>query len=304
MLVEQKVEELASFSLETNRIPDPYYFEVDNEGDLFSPTAKSKIKDVIRRDSYIGRVEGQALDFINQRVRENKDNPDYQEVFAWASGPYEGVYDDLKVVISEIQGKGRERKLFNTAIIFDFNPSQSLDFVQRLAQHSQHSLITNLEEARIKPLILDTSDAHWTDILQDIVGRPKLWEFIRREDDKRAKQEALRKANKLYEKFFRGSNRFIGWVGDRFNDLLRKSDLLGPNKPHCLLGTALEVVLSNSIVVSSKDTDDSLPAWRRDKKHPDYCIHCGACGVEINQVVLKGEKCPAKPRSCGAARVC
>lgn len=35
-------------------------------------------------------------------------------------------------------------------------------------------------------------------------------------------------------------------------------------------------------------------------KDKDYCIHCGACGAEINCVVRKGEKCP----KCPAIREC
>lgn len=284
----QTVENIASYSLETKRTPDPYSFKVDRDGDLFSPSAGRKVKEVITRDNYIGKVEGDAFDFINQRVKENKDNPDYREVFGWVSGPYQGVYSDLKVVISEIQGKGCERKLFNTAIIFDFNEAESLDFSQRLALWNKNRPeVTDLEEMRATPLILDTSDAHWTDILQSIVGRPELWEFIRREEDKRAKLAALIQADKFYEAFFRGSHRFMGWAG-RFNDLLKQFDLLGANNPHCPLVT--------NKVTGFKAFFESSFMGGIIKQYPDFPCPNEKCDqiIESGKGITECPKCHAK----------
>ncbi len=296
-------EEAASLSLETNRVPDPYCYTLDQDGDLFSPTANRKIRDVVKTGNYIGRVELSALDSISQLVRQNRSG-----VIIWVSPPHPEAYPDLKIIVSEIQQRGSQRILFNRAIIFDFDSETALKFAKALSARSiERPGFANNEQVRATPFMLDISDAHWTDILQDLVGQNEIWETIRSGEDLEAKNKALKQADELYGYLYPA----IGHA----QAMVKAQELIGamigaydPSCPSLLKSSALQTVLKSSLVskftVAGKIDTDNIPAWRKDKAHPMYCYNCGACGEAINIVVLEGEQCPVKPKSCGAVRVC
>ncbi len=294
-------EELASLSLETNRIPDPYHFIVDADGDLFSPNAKCKIRDSIRTVNHVGRLEAEAFNRIEKFTRDNDHG-----VIAWISPPDPEFYPGLKIIISEIQKKGSAKLLFNRAILLDFNDEVSLKFAQSLAEFSLNKpQFTNNDQVRAMPLVLDTSDAHWTDILQNLVGMPEVWESVRSEADLQAKQQALIQAEAVYGQLFDVKQKFTekGIVPNR-EAINMMQAMIGNNSTSCpeLFNSSFKAMFKNSKVLNSPDT--SLPDWRKNSNDPDFCIRCGACQEEIRQVVRKGEYCPAKPQSCGAKREC
>lgn len=195
---EQVAEELASYSLETKRIPDPYYFTADKDGDLFHPQARAKVNNFIVRDTYVGGLEGQAFDAISSWFRQNDTG-----AIVWVSPPAAGIYPTSKIIISEIENN-REKRLYNRAIVLDFDEERCLQFAQDLANFSKdHPLLQSLDQVRATPLALNTQGGSWIYILQELIDDHALWEGIKEGKDEKAKQEALVQARLVHQRLFR-----------------------------------------------------------------------------------------------------
>ena len=147
---EQAAEELASYSLETKRIADPYYYLVNGNGELMSPTAHCRIRDVVQRTQPLGELEYQALLKTEQWVKGRSEG-----VVAWVSPPHQGIYPTSKVIISEIQINEGVKILFNRAIVLDYDEKKCFEFAQSLANYSQdRPLLSHLDEIRATPFVL------------------------------------------------------------------------------------------------------------------------------------------------------
>lgn len=301
-LPQQFNEELASLILETNRIPDPYIFTEDKDGDLFSATARKKIKDSIYRGNYLGQVEGEVLDNINAWFRGNSEG-----VSLWLSPIFEGVYPDLKIIISQIEQRGREKVLVNRAIIFDYDRQQSLDLAQRLSSFSKdHPLLSSIEEIRHTPLILNSHD--WISVFEQVIPDDNLWKSIREGEDLAAKDEALSQARLLYRDVFSTNFKQADTARQKIIAVLGN---MSSSCPELLTGFQTFLRSSRVLGVVGSESNNGEKA-NRDKKDPDYCVHCGACGEVIDLVVRGGQECPGpkvgdrnvKEKSCGATRKC
>lgn len=287
----QVVEEIASWVAETQGIPDLYYFQADRDGDIYSPAAKRKVSEAILREGYIGSVEGQTFDRLNEWFKRNE-----QGVAVWISPIYKGVYPDLKIVISEIEKRGSEKLLSNRAIIFDYNEQQGLNFAKALAQFSLNKpTFTTNEQVRSTPVILDTSDAHWTDILQNLTGCSEIWEMIRREDDKKAKASMLANADVWYEKQF-GSDRWVANKPNLANNILLS--MLGTRPTSCpeLLKRGRVDSLGNLTPFQFFFESSTLL-----KKYPDFPCPNESCDqiIESGKGIEECPKCHAKKSDYG-----
>lgn len=285
---EQIAEELASYSLETKGIPDPYYFTVSANGELFSPTAHCRIKDKVEdKTGPLGQLEYQAVLSIEQWAASSNEGS-----AVWVSPPYPGFYPKSKIIISEIEQKNGEKRLFNRAVRLDFDEKECLEFAQNLAQLSQNRpLLQCLDQVRATPFILNTHGNSWIYILQELIDDPALWQSIRNGEDQSAKKEAVRQAVIVQKELFTVS-RLI------YSDDAKVAitQMLGPGSGSCPVlfstgaGKTAFQTFSESAVTFTGSTS----------KDPDFCIHCGACGEKINCVVRRGEKCP----KCPAIRKC
>ena len=279
----QVVEELASWSLESRRIPDPYHFEVDPDGDLFSANASAKIKNIISRSNYIGWVEGQAFDAIEDYTRSHDEG-----TLMWVSPPHEGIYPSLKVIVSEIEKKGSSKRLFNRAMIFDFDADQSERFVQSLAEFSKnYPLRASLEDLRGTPLVLNSEESSWVSVLERIVNDEDQWEYIRTGKDITLKTAARLQADTVYQGFF-----------DSTVDLadVKKQVImmLGNKSSSCpiIFGTAFQVFFGNSLILGEG------------KKYPDFPCPNEKCDqiIESGKGITECPKCHAKKEdyaNCG-----
>lgn len=290
-LPEQFIEELASYSLETKGIPDPYYYEVRRNGELFSPSAHCRIKETVEdKTGPLGRLEYQAVLSIEEWAANNQEGS-----IVWVSPPYPGVYFESKITIYEIQHKNGEKRLFNRSIVFkNFNRKDCLEFAQDLAKFSQNRPeFSQPDSVRATPLVLKTYGDSWIYILQELIDDPILWNNIKKGEDQRAKEEAIKQAT-IVQKGFHS----VSGPSYQANPVQSEIDILkmlGPNRGSCPVlfssggKTAFQVLSENSLTFTSSATKD-----------PDYCIRCGACGEKINCVVRRGEKCPKCPaiRSC------
>lgn len=195
---EQVVEELSSYVLETKRIPDSYCFTADEDGDLFHPQAQSKVVNFVIRDNFVGELEGQAFDTISSWFKQNDTG-----LIAWISPPYLGVYPVSKIIISEIECIGNEKRLNNWAILVDFDQKRCLKFAQDLASFSKNNpLFQYSEQVRTTPLVLDTQAGDWISILEELIDNPNLWKDIRDGRGREAKQEAIERAQMVRRSLF------------------------------------------------------------------------------------------------------
>ena len=99
------VEEAASYSMETNGIPDPYYYTLDEDGNLYHPEGRTKVRNFVSRDNYIYELEYQALAGTENWFRRVDSG-----TMVWVSPPSPGLYPTSKIIISEIEGEGKGKK--------------------------------------------------------------------------------------------------------------------------------------------------------------------------------------------------
>lgn len=270
----QFTEELASLIHETRGIPDPYIYILEN-GELFSPTGQRKVKETIKDNtSRLGRLEYQSVLLTEQLAASHKEG-----AIVWISPPYSGAYPTLKIIVSEIQHEGDMKKLFNRAILFDFNGRESLEFAQKLTRYSQNQpIFSHPDQVRATPLMLNTTGNSWINILEGLIDDPALWISIRNGEDTRAKKETLRQATMVQKQFF---------------PIMR---MLGPKLPSCPPGSSVQS--KTAVQVFSENAVTYIGSSLR--KDPDFCKNCPVCGEEINCIVRAGGSCP----SCRAVKRC
>lgn len=280
---EQVAEELASYSLETKRIPDPYYFTVSANGELFSPTAHCRIKDTVEdKTGPLGQLEYQAVLAIEQWAASSNDG-----AVVWVSPPHPGVYPTSKIIISEIEQKNGEKRLFNRAVILDFNGKECLEFAQNLAKMSQNRpLLQHLDQVRATPFILNTHGNSWIYILQELIDDPALWQSIRNGDDQSAKKEAIRQAGMVQKRLFTVSEPISSYPSRE--DQMAVIQMLGSKPGSCPVvfkSTAFTVFVGSSLTIGSSLSLES------DSKG-SLSFPCPACGT-INKRQREGyvERC-------------
>lgn len=283
---EQVAEEMASYSLETNGTPDPYEFFISPDGELLSPTAHCRVKDVVQRTHPVGELEYRALLSIEQSVAQWIKNND-KGVIAWISPRSPGLYPTSRVIISEIEQKDGKKTLFNRKLVLDFDETRCLGFARDLARFSQNQpLFSHLEQVRATPLVLNTRGRSWIYILEELIDDPILWESIRNGEDQRAKKEAVRQARMVQKDLFAVS---------RPSDEVPVAflQMLGTKGASCPVnmqkGTAFQIFSESAITFVGSISKD-----------PDFCRVCPVCQREINCIVRVGGSCPA----CGTVKRC
>ncbi len=151
----QFAEEHASSYLESNRIPDPYYFEFDKAGKLISPNTKAPIEDVVVKDNPLGRVEYEAFKII-QKEAEKRSNG----YILWLSPSYPGFYPVSKIIISEIVFEEEKKKLLNRAIITDWDSLGSIIAARELSLLSSLNqvIFKTQKDVRANPIFVSKED--------------------------------------------------------------------------------------------------------------------------------------------------
>lgn len=266
-----QVEELASRVQETHRRPDPYYFLIDANGDLFSPSHQQKVRDIIRTEHIVGQREAQACQFISQWANQERSG-----AIAWVSPPYPGIYPVSKIIVSEIESVNGSKRLFNRAMVLDIDARQCLELGQRLARFSFHQpFLTNPEDLRAKPIVLDTSRNSLVSILERVIADATQIEMVRNGKDIITKQVALAQAANVYSADYDSRSTLIrGVLGDR-------PESCPPRPISASGGTAFQIFSSHSL---ESDSMGSLyfpcPNCGAINKRPreGYVENCGFCG--------------------------
>lgn len=208
---QQSIELIASYSHETRRVPDPYSFDITQDGELYSNEGKCLVKSVVRRDTFIGEIEYQALCDIESWANHRSSG-----VIVWISPPDETYYPDgSKIIVSEIEQNGNNKTLYNRAILLDFNKQDCLKLAQNLG--SSRLKFSSAEDVRRHPIPLETKRLHWSYILGEFIDKEVVWQMVRSGEDKKIKQQTLARVDSIYDELFKESavNRLLvmGLVG-------------------------------------------------------------------------------------------
>lgn len=287
MSAESEVEELASRFQETHRIPDPYRFLIDADGDLFSPSHGCKVINTINTDHMVGQLEKKAFMAISRWVREES-----QGAIVWVSPPYPNLYPVSKLIISEIEYADGSKRLFNRAVVLDIDESDCLEVGRKLTRFSKEQpFLAGPEDLRAMPIVLDTTNNSWTAILKSVIVATEQIEAIETGQDILSKKAAKVEAGKIYS-----------MDPDRRSIMITK--MLGDKPESCPPGlvstagqTAFQIFSQNSLtIIREANTGFSM------KKSEWFCVSCPVCGMQINCEVRPGEKCPNP--NCGAMRKC
>lgn len=269
---EQVTEELASLSLETQRIPDPYIFSITPTGELYSPVAYCRVKDVVIRDNYVGRLEYEALEKIERWAATSQEG-----VIAWVSPQDPTFYPlDSKIVISEIQKRDGKKVLFNRAIVLDIDQERCFKFAQDLANYSTNRpLLSSIDQIRSTPIMLNTQGIHWSYILEELIPDLSL-QNVREGKDLEVKARVLVEAEKIYEQLF-AENGEVDM--EEVILAMRRRALIGPYSFSCPVAfgqSAFGFFVENSLFPSfpcpNRDCGKPIPSSRG----LTTCPHCGA----------------------------
>ena len=275
----QVVEEIASYSLETKRVPDPYYFLINTYGKLISPQTGRFVEDSVERQSPVGQLEYQALLKIQEWTMK-----DEKSTCLWISPPYPGKYPVAKIIVSEKVNRGSREMLFNRAILLDFDNQECLVLAQKLASiDNGSSTFTSPEDLRAQPIFLNSKDQkNWLTLLRRHVNGDKVWDTIESGEDIMKKDEVLKKASIIYQKLF--GHRSLcpsGYDDFRLKKVVKKAQLMD------LFGTSLVSCPPSSLTAFETFSKNAflLPESK-------FVKNCGQCGAKIEKVISAGFRCP------------
>ncbi len=133
----QIVQEAASYTQETRRIPDPYFFYFDEiQRKLTPPGSSVPIENFIRKSTYIDILEAEAFEKIQNMVGEHQSG-----LIIWLSPPTNVYHDSktTKIIIGEIQTEidnsavtSPTKMILNRAIILNWSLTESIQFAREL----------------------------------------------------------------------------------------------------------------------------------------------------------------------------
>lgn len=142
----QLVENIASDSHETRRLPDPYIFLLRDKK-LLTPSG-TIIEKKIQNDSDLDSAELKAF----LEIQDWAGSCDEGTAF-WFSPPFFGKYDKGKVVASQILSDlGGQKTLFNRAIVLDVDSKTILSIANNIFEKTGSDLITDPELLRQTPI--------------------------------------------------------------------------------------------------------------------------------------------------------
>ncbi len=272
----QVIEEIASYSLETKRIPDPYYFIIGKDKKLISPQTGVFIEDSVEKDSVIGKKEFEAFEKIQRWATENESG-----IVIWISPPHSERSSDTKIIISEIAGEDKTKLLFNRAVLLDIDTEHCLKIANTILDDDTGDVFS--EEDLTQPLFLSGDQkVEWALLIGLHPDAARAFYMIQKGDDLREKEMALKAAVPIYESFL---TREVGYDDHLVREEVERaigSGVFGMSSASCPppIGTSFEVFYSHS------HQTDGLK----------FVKNCGNCGRGINKLIKKGYQC-----KCGGA---
>jgi hypothetical protein len=247
--------ELTSFSNESNRRPDSYFFEFE-DGKLIDPQTKRPIFEFIDKKTKLGKKEAVALQKLEIWMGENDGGISF-----WISPPFEGKYPCSKIIISKIVYTWEGKKvLTNSAILFDANGDECLTIYPE-------GQIENPEILRTTPVFSEDSEEAILKVLNRIEKYTK-----HKSINLKIEEESL-----FFARMISG-----GYGKEQIVYEMQKTGFLGNFSLSCATTsqTFSEYVVANSNVINNSENGK-------------FVKNCGNCGANINSVIQKGYRCPS-----------
>ena len=159
-------EGVKSVYFETHRLDHNYPFFIDNNGIFVenpdNPSEKFYVRDSVDTVSYVGRVELQIFDELEELVFQNEDSTKIIKR-VWFSPLYPGRYPCSKAIVHIIDCKNKT--IFNLVKVFDLSAHDCVEMAKNI--FPQLSGIDNPEELR-SLLINPTEDSQIEQLIEMI----------------------------------------------------------------------------------------------------------------------------------------
>jgi len=226
------VPELVSLSNETNGRPDPFSLVVSKEG-VIDPETGRLVREIIDRESPLGKIEAKVLDSIDVLAPE-KD----RGVFVWVSPPHPRRSQFSKVVFYRIDYFSDGQKVLdNLAVRFGANTSQTMELASEISGKG----FVDSENLRGTPFFFDDDEA----IIQKVVNLISHYPLpITDSDDREVQKQA-----QIYAKMIKSGApeglivehmQMSGFLGENpldcppnFMEYTLKHSLVGKYVEHC-----------------------------------------------------------------------
>lgn len=281
----QFIENLASESHETRRLPDPYIYVFDESKNEFINTAGNSIMGNIDADSYLGGAEYEAWERIEHWAKENDSG-----LSIWFSPPYKKQeYKTSKFIIHELfQLENGLKVLLNRAVGLDIDADSLLDLANSVSADVE---IADSEVLRSQPLFPTQQEfRRWFE--DELSGLTTQTEQIESGRDLLLKQETYASVQDIYSSIpIAGEDRFSFRI---YEAALQKADergLIGEHPkscptPHSERKTAFETVFNDSMV---------------DYKSENNEVTCPFCKQKVRPIIKEGKIYCTNP-SCGKGK--
>ncbi len=263
----QLVEEVASESHETRRLPDTYVF-VNRNGKLETPNG-TRVENHINKSSKLGIIEAEGFDKIQEWSNKARG------FSVWFSPTYPGKYPVTKIIIQEADTlKEGVKIVLNRAVVLDHDDNFLLSSASLLAGYK----FTNTEVLRATPLFPDNDKFFcWFENLSKHIDQLQL---IYKGEDLEIKQETYSKLNNLSRQRST-TNEF----NTRYNTLYKMASserMIGEYQSSCppQINTAFESTFRNSHILNSLGVRKKI-------------CKCGICKEKVVATISGGKiYCP------------
>lgn len=171
----QVAEEIASLSMETKRIPDPYLFVYNTYGKLVSPETGKLVEDSIDKISILGKLEYEGFLLIQELGWRHK-----KGTILWISPPDPARSKFTKAIVINVLNY--PPRLFNRAFMLDLDETGAKNLANKL---EWNYIYTNSSQLRKRPIYLP--EEFDFSMLPDT----KQIEMVESGQDLKSKEEAL-----------------------------------------------------------------------------------------------------------------
>lgn len=274
----QVVEEILSFAMETRRVPDTYFLEINPQGKLVDPAAGELVESSILKEPNPYDKEYLGFRYIENWAAENGSG-----FIVWVSPPYPRLYPVSKIIVSEIEKDREGKRLLNRAIVLDIDAEECLKLAKEFCIYSSiNQDIGNPEDLRPQPITLDLLNKdEWQLISTHLLKNLKTWEAVKLGQDIKIKEQARPKAEAIYSKLFENSN-YRYWLPEERRDLLsifgdRSGSCSPANTPQGAFDALLTTAAQNERSFPCPKCKSSIPSGLGITR----CPHCGITKEEV-----------------------
>jgi hypothetical protein len=273
----QVVEEVASESHETRRIPDPYIFIQRNN--KFETPQGEIVEKYIDKNTPLGKSEFHAFNEIQKWANETDEG-----FCVWFSPTHKIAYPQTKIIIQEIEMIDEQKVVINRAIILNKDDN----FLLRSANELSNKEYLDKEILRKNPVFPESDRFFsWFESLAVHIDQIK---DIQTGKDTQKKLETYAAITEIAQSInIYGTNNIYNTIYQQ----AQKRDIIGKFQGSCpiSLQTAFQTVFNHSINITSQVDG------KREMKRKLKCT-CPFCSKKVEATISNGKiHCPECKKS-------